>query len=136
MAQEAQRLWAGAGVPPFLTSFRPEALRAAQAASPQLPRGLLLDTWWDGWRETALSLGCVALVCNHGLWEPDTHPGFGTRHEVGTFVWAELYARDTEGANTFYGGLFHDALFGPDARPDFGRAPDARGQFRFVQLPD
>ena len=29
---------------------------------------------------------------------------------------------DTETANTFYGDLFHDALFGPDARPDFGRA--------------
>ena len=51
------------------------------------------------------------------------HRGFGIRHEPGTFAWAELYARDTEAANTFYGGLFHDALFGPDAHPDFGRAP-------------
>lgn len=73
-------------------------------------------------------LGTSALVTDpdgavFGLWEPDAHRGFGVRHEPGTFVWAELYARDTEGANTFYGGLFHDALFGPDARPDFGRAP-------------
>jgi predicted enzyme related to lactoylglutathione lyase len=55
--------------------------------------------------------------------QPGTHSGFGRRHEPGTFAWAELYARDTEAANTFYGGLFHDALFGPDAHPDFGRAP-------------
>ena len=72
-------------------------------------------------------LGLAALVTDpegavFGLWEPGSHPGFGKRHEIGTFVWAELYARDTETANTFYGDLFHDALFGPDARPDFGRA--------------
>ncbi|WP_282702584.1 VOC family protein [Streptomyces sp. CC219B] len=60
-----------------------------------------------------------------GLWQAGTHPGFGRRHEPGTFAWAELYARDTEVANAFYGGLFHDALFGQDAEPDFGRAPVA-----------
>ena len=32
----------------LLTSFRPEALYAAQAAAPALPRGLLLDSLWDG----------------------------------------------------------------------------------------
>jgi predicted enzyme related to lactoylglutathione lyase len=58
-----------------------------------------------------------------GLWQAARHSGFGTRHKPGTFGWAELYARDTETANTFYGGLFTDALFGPDAAPDFGRAP-------------
>jgi len=72
-------------------------------------------------------LGTAALVTDpegavFGLWEPGSHPGFGRRHEPGTFAWAELYARDVEVANTFYGDLFHDALFGPDARPDFGRA--------------
>ena len=69
VAQAAARLWAGAAVPPLLTSFRPEALQAAQAAAPQLPRGLLLDTLWTGWLETALSLGCLAVVCNHALWD-------------------------------------------------------------------
>ncbi|MGW1745700.1 VOC family protein [Streptomyces sp. NPDC002092] len=72
-------------------------------------------------------LGTAALVTDpegavFGLWEPGSHPGFGRRHEPGTFAWAELYARDVEVANTFYGDLFHDALFGPEARPDFGRA--------------
>ncbi|MFJ4204690.1 VOC family protein [Streptomyces sviceus] len=72
-------------------------------------------------------LGKSALVTDpegavFGLWEPGSHPGFGARHEPGTFAWAELYARDTEAANTFYSGLFHDALFGAGAHPDFGRA--------------
>lgn len=77
--------------------------------------------------EVGEGLGTAALVTDpegavFGLWEAGSHPGFGRRHEPGTFAWAELYARDTEAANTFYGGLFHDALFGPGAEPDFGRA--------------
>ncbi|WP_374669333.1 glycerophosphodiester phosphodiesterase [Ramlibacter sp.] len=69
VAHHAARLWAGQAVPPLLTSFRPEALQAAQAAQPQLPRGLLLDTLWDGWFAVAQSLQCVAIVCNHALWD-------------------------------------------------------------------
>jgi glycerophosphoryl diester phosphodiesterase len=69
VADAAARLWSGAAVPPLLTSFLPDALEAAQAAQPQLPRGLLLDTLWTGWLETALRLGCVAIVCKHTLWD-------------------------------------------------------------------
>jgi predicted enzyme related to lactoylglutathione lyase len=58
-----------------------------------------------------------------GLWQPGTHPGFARRHERRAFCWAELYARDTATVDRFYGTLFHDALFGPDATPDFGRVP-------------
>ncbi|MFF9059933.1 VOC family protein [Streptomyces sp. NPDC101213] len=58
-----------------------------------------------------------------GLWQAGSHPGFGVRHRPGAFAWAQLYARDTGAANTFYGHLFHEALFGPGAEPDFGRAP-------------
>ena len=72
VAQPAARLWIGAAVPPLLTSFRPEALQAAKAAAPELPRGLLLDSLWPGWLETALKLDCVALVCNHALWDAAT----------------------------------------------------------------
>jgi predicted enzyme related to lactoylglutathione lyase len=73
-------------------------------------------------------LGVTALVTDpegavFSLWQPGTTPGFGRRHEPGTFAWVQLYTRDTDTANTFYGGLFHDALFGPDTDPDFGRAP-------------
>ena len=69
VAQHAARWWHDAPVPPLLTSFQPEALAGARDAQDDLPRGLLLDTLWAGWLETALSLGCVAVVCNHALWD-------------------------------------------------------------------
>jgi glycerophosphoryl diester phosphodiesterase len=69
VAQHAAQLWAGAEVPPLLTSFEPEALAGARDTRPELPRGLLLDTLWTGWLETALALDCVAIVCNHALWD-------------------------------------------------------------------
>ncbi len=72
VAQHAARLWRGAATPPLLTSFRPEALQAAQAAAPELPRGMLLDSLWSGWLPAAQQLGCVALVCNHALWDAAT----------------------------------------------------------------
>ena len=67
VAEHAARLWAGAAVPPLLSSFRPDALAAAAKASPALPRALLLDTLWSGWEQMAASLGCAAIVTNHQL---------------------------------------------------------------------
>jgi len=72
VARHAERLWAGQKVPPLLTSFEVDALEGAMAAAPQLPRGLLLDTLWTGWLETALRLECRAVVCNHALWDTST----------------------------------------------------------------
>lgn len=72
VAREAARLWQGAAVPPLLTSFQIDALKGAQAVQPELPRGLLLDTLWNGWLDTALNLGCQAVVCNHALWDAAT----------------------------------------------------------------
>ncbi len=69
VAQHAARLWQSQAVPPLLTSFQVEALQGAMDVQPDLPRGLLLDTLWTGWLETALSLGCQAVVCNHALWD-------------------------------------------------------------------
>jgi glycerophosphoryl diester phosphodiesterase len=69
VAEHAARLWAGEDVPPFLTSFRPESLQAAMQAAPALPRGLLVDTLWEGWFGYAQQLQCVAVVCNHALWD-------------------------------------------------------------------
>jgi glycerophosphoryl diester phosphodiesterase len=68
VALAAARLWQGAGVPPLLTSFQPDALAAAQQAAPHLPRGLLVDTLWDGWLDQASTLDCVAVVAKHTLW--------------------------------------------------------------------
>ena len=72
VADATARLWANApagAMAPLLTSFSPDALEAAKTAQPQLPRGLLLEQLWTGWLETALRLGCVAVVCNQALWD-------------------------------------------------------------------
>lgn len=67
VAREAARLWSGHITQPLLTSFSIEALGAARMAAPELPRGLLMDTWWNGWFEQAHALGCAAVVCNWTL---------------------------------------------------------------------
>lgn len=67
VAETAAQLWAGANAPPLLSSFQPQALAAARDAVPALPRALLLDTLWDGWADTARTLGCVAVVCQFKL---------------------------------------------------------------------
>lgn len=68
VADAAAQLWQDQAVPPLLTSFSTEALASAQQAQPTLPRGLLLDSLWDGWWEAALQLGCRAVVCHQKLW--------------------------------------------------------------------
>ena len=73
VAQHAARLWHQSAVPaPLLSSFETQALRGAQEAHPELPRGLLLDSLWPGWLETALRLQCVAVICKHTLWDEST----------------------------------------------------------------
>jgi glycerophosphoryl diester phosphodiesterase len=63
------RLWQGQAVPPLFSSFKPDALAGARATAPHIPRALLLDTLWNGWLDVARDLGCVAIVCNHALWD-------------------------------------------------------------------
>jgi glycerophosphoryl diester phosphodiesterase len=73
VANVVARLWAKAppGVmPPVLSSFQPEALEAARMAQAHLPRALLVDALHVGWLETALRLGCVAVVCDYKQWGP------------------------------------------------------------------
>ena len=72
VAALAARLWQGQSVPPLLTSFKPQALAGARETAPHLPRGLLLDQLAEGWLDTARQLGCVAVVCNHALWNDAT----------------------------------------------------------------
>jgi glycerophosphoryl diester phosphodiesterase len=69
VAQHAARLWQNESRKPLLTSFKPDALQAALDAAPELPRGQLLHELWTGWLETALMLGCQAIICNHKLWD-------------------------------------------------------------------
>jgi len=71
VANAVARLWANApqGTLPLLSSFQADALAAARVAQAHLPRALLLDALQSGWLETALKLGCVAVVCKHTQWD-------------------------------------------------------------------
>jgi glycerophosphoryl diester phosphodiesterase len=66
-----EQWWPSKGMlpPPLLSSFQPAALYAAQDAAPHLPRGLLLDSLWHGWQDTAMKLECKAVIAHHSLWD-------------------------------------------------------------------
>ena len=67
VAEEATRLWRGAALPPLFSSFRSDALAAAQATAPDIPRALLLDSLRAGWLDEAKKLGCFAVVMAYPL---------------------------------------------------------------------
>jgi len=67
VARAAASLWSASLPAPLLSSFSVPALAAAAAAAPALPRALLLDELWEGWHETAETLGCCAVVAHHPL---------------------------------------------------------------------
>jgi glycerophosphoryl diester phosphodiesterase len=69
VGETAARLWQDQAVPPLFSSFKPEALAGAQATAAHIPRALLIDALWDGCLDEARRLGCVAIVCNHALWD-------------------------------------------------------------------
>ncbi len=56
--------WRGA-TPPLLSSFEPEALRAARAADAGWPLALLRERWSAEVPQQALDLGACAVVCQH-----------------------------------------------------------------------
>ena len=116
VAREAARLWAGAAIPPLLTSFQPHALAGASESAPQLPRGLLLETLWEGWLDVARRLGCVAVVCDQVLWDAEV---MATVH--GSHMRALAYTvNEPKDAERLWGlgidGLITDRvdLFAPD----------------------
>ena len=69
VGEYAARLWQGQAVLPLFSSFKLEALVGAMATAPHIPRALLIDALWDGCLDKAQALGCVAIVCNHALWD-------------------------------------------------------------------
>jgi glycerophosphoryl diester phosphodiesterase len=74
IAQAVVRDWSEQGrlgAWPLLSSFQPEALRAAQLAAPELPRALLLESLKPGSLDVALSLGCVAVILEASQWQPE-----------------------------------------------------------------
>ena len=61
VALDARALWRGAATVPLLSSFSEEALAAAQAAVPELPRALLFKHVPADWPERLSRLQCIAL---------------------------------------------------------------------------
>ena len=64
VAVEAAQLWRGRTLP-LLSSFSEDALAAARAAAPDLPRGLLVGTVPADWRERTERLECESLHVEH-----------------------------------------------------------------------
>jgi len=61
VARAADALWRAARVPPLLSSFAEEALEAAGAAVPRLPRALLVDAIPHDWQARLERLQCEGL---------------------------------------------------------------------------
>ncbi|MEP7182324.1 MAG: glycerophosphodiester phosphodiesterase [Betaproteobacteria bacterium] len=83
VALDAESLWAGAAVPPLLSSFSEVALAAARDAVPTLARAWLCDELPPDWRERCARLGCVALDADHKLLTSDV---VAAAHEAGLRV--------------------------------------------------
>lgn len=64
VARMTRDLWHGAPLGPLLSSFSTEALAAAQAVAPELPRGYLVSKIPHDWQDTMKRLACVALHSN------------------------------------------------------------------------
>ena len=64
VARMTRELWRGAPLGPLLSSFSVDALAAARAVAPDLPRGYLVDKMPADWQDTMQRLACVSLHCN------------------------------------------------------------------------
>lgn len=49
---------------PLFSSFKPDALRGAKEAAPNIPRGFLIDEIPSDWKDVVRELECVSLHCN------------------------------------------------------------------------
>jgi glycerophosphoryl diester phosphodiesterase len=67
VAEAVARLWHGQERQPLLSSFQPEALRAARDSVPHLQRALLLDRLPADPLALAAELGCCAVITDHKL---------------------------------------------------------------------
>lgn len=80
VALDARDLWRGAAVAPLLSSFSEEALAAAQATAPDLPRALLVERIPADWRERLARMQCVAIDTDFRELDADI---VGAAHEGG-----------------------------------------------------
>lgn len=72
VAQALRQHWPPGRTPPLLSSFDPNALRAAAQQDAHWPRALLIENWPQGSHgdplKTARDIGCVGLIAEHTLW--------------------------------------------------------------------
>jgi glycerophosphoryl diester phosphodiesterase len=71
VAHAAASCWKGAGEVPLLSSFSADALDAAKAAEPRLPRGWIVGAPWDGDLGPLASIEAASLHLEHVLITPD-----------------------------------------------------------------
>jgi glycerophosphoryl diester phosphodiesterase len=64
VARLARQGWEYAAVPPLLSSFSIEALKAAALEAPELPRGWLTDKLPEDWQSSAHELRVIAIHTN------------------------------------------------------------------------
>lgn len=83
VALDAASLWAGADLPPLLSSFSAAALEAARDAVPDLPRAFLCDDLPKDWLALCSALGCRALDAKHSLLD---RPIVAAAHAAGLAV--------------------------------------------------
>jgi glycerophosphoryl diester phosphodiesterase len=70
VARAATALWEGSSEVPLLISFSADALDAAKAAAPALPRGWIVEEPWDGDLAPLARLDAVSLHLEHVLITP------------------------------------------------------------------
>jgi glycerophosphoryl diester phosphodiesterase len=109
-ALATRKLWAGAALPPFFSSFSFEALVGAKEAAPEIPRAWLVDTFTDADWDRLAALQAVALHTNHKKFDTADVPRL---HDAGYRV--NLYTvNEAEAAERLFAagvdGLFTDNL--------------------------
>jgi glycerophosphoryl diester phosphodiesterase len=80
VAAQVRQLWSKEAIPPLLTSFEPLVLEAAYKVAPELPRGLLLNSWQKDAVSLAQTLQCQAMVCYYEIWNEER---VGAVHQAG-----------------------------------------------------
>ena len=118
VARTTRELWRGAPLGPLLSSFSIDALAAARAVAPELPRGYLVDKIPGDWQDTMKRLGCIALHCNY---KSLTEKLAGEIHETGYSILLWTVNEPTEVQRLFKMGadcIVTDALdrIGPDSQ--------------------
>ncbi len=61
VAHAVRELWRDAAIPPLISSFSQDSLRAMQQSAPELPRAFLTDILPDDFTQILQTLGCVAI---------------------------------------------------------------------------